>query len=162
MGNVKGYVYVLSNKSMPGIVKIGFSLKDPSIRAAELEGTGVPHPFVVEYFSLVEAPFDLEQLVHQTLDDRRERKEFFRISCNEAISIIERLISETGRKILYKENNSSNSEYERLRSVYIQNRKHWIAARSYKIYEESGFKKDQLECGREAEHILDTYFKIKK
>ena len=32
----KGFVYVMSNKSMPGIVKVGMSTKMPEERAKEL------------------------------------------------------------------------------------------------------------------------------
>ena len=45
---MKGWVYVISNKAMPGIIKVGYSNKDPKERAAEL-GTGAPHPYKVEY-----------------------------------------------------------------------------------------------------------------
>lgn len=46
---MKGYVYIISNQAMPGIFKIGFTLKDPELRAKELDSTGVPYPFIVEY-----------------------------------------------------------------------------------------------------------------
>jgi len=34
---MKGWVYVITNKAMPGLVKIGFSMKDTEIRASELK-----------------------------------------------------------------------------------------------------------------------------
>ena len=45
-----GEVYVLSNPAMPGICKIGFTTRDPRVRAEELfqNSTGVPTPFHVE------------------------------------------------------------------------------------------------------------------
>ncbi|WP_295427803.1 GIY-YIG nuclease family protein [uncultured Thiodictyon sp.] len=33
---MKGFVYVMSNKAMPGLVKIGYSTKHPELRAEEL------------------------------------------------------------------------------------------------------------------------------
>lgn len=51
----KGFVYVLSNAGMPGLLKIGSSTKVPTARAAELNTTGVPSPFEVEYYCLVGA-----------------------------------------------------------------------------------------------------------
>jgi ribosomal protein S27E len=46
---VRGYVYVLSNESMPGLVKIGFTARDITKRVTELNsGTAVPAPFVIE------------------------------------------------------------------------------------------------------------------
>src|SRR5438045_7039757 len=52
-GAVKGWVYIISNRSMLGLVKIGFSTKDPILRAAELSQAGTPHPHIVEYDVLV-------------------------------------------------------------------------------------------------------------
>jgi hypothetical protein len=60
---------------MPGLLKVGFTLKDPDLRAIELEQTGVPHPFVVEYEVLVTEPRNLEQRVHGRLAEVHERKE---------------------------------------------------------------------------------------
>jgi len=36
---MKGWVYVISNKAMSGLVKVGYSTKDPELRAAELSHT---------------------------------------------------------------------------------------------------------------------------
>jgi hypothetical protein len=69
--SVRGWVYVISNKSMPNILKIGFSTKDPKLRAAELGGTGVPFPYVVEYDVLVDAPRDVEKQIHEALNEHR-------------------------------------------------------------------------------------------
>src|SRR5688572_6679317 len=45
-----GYLYVLINPSLPGLVKIGKTNRDPEQRAAELSAaTGVPTPFVLVY-----------------------------------------------------------------------------------------------------------------
>lgn len=85
---IRGWIYILSNASMPGLVKVGFSLKDPTLRASELAGTGVPHPFLVEYEALVHAPRDLEQRVHRRLSKHREAKEFFRCNIYEAVQAI--------------------------------------------------------------------------
>lgn len=85
---MKGWVYVLSNESLDGLVKIGFSTKDPQSRAKELSGdTGVPTPFIVEYEMLVEDPHSCEQRAHDLLDDKRvnQRREFFHCSVNDAI-----------------------------------------------------------------------------
>jgi len=40
----KGWVYVTSNSELPGLVKVGFSTKVPSVRAEELSSTGLPEP----------------------------------------------------------------------------------------------------------------------
>lgn len=110
---IRGWVYVLSNKAMPGIVKIGYSTKDPSLRADELGGTGLPHPFVVEYDALVVEPRDVEQQVHQRLRELHEGKEFFHITVSQAIECIMQVVSMQKKKILLE---TSNSESEELSS----------------------------------------------
>lgn len=92
---MKGWVYVLSNESLDGLVKIGFSTKDPESRAKELSGdTGVPTPFIVEYEMLVEDPHSCEQRAHDLLDDKRvnQRREFFRCSVNDAIKSAKQVV----------------------------------------------------------------------
>ena len=91
---IRGWVYVLLNKSMPGLLKIGFSTKDPALRVRELGGTGLPHDFEIAYDALVESPRDLEQLVHKRLIEYHEAKEFFRIDLEFAVDAI-REVAET-------------------------------------------------------------------
>ena len=43
-----GFVYVLSNKAMPGLLKIGHTTRNSGIRKEELYTTGVPIKFEVE------------------------------------------------------------------------------------------------------------------
>jgi hypothetical protein len=85
----RGWVYVISNKSMPGLAKIGYSSKDPHGRAQELDNTGCPLPYVVEYDVLVESPREVEQQAHQQLSEKREGKEWFRCSLEEAIATVD-------------------------------------------------------------------------
>jgi hypothetical protein len=88
---MRGWVYILSNESLPGMVKVGYTSKDPEGRAKELSGdTGVPTPFVVEYEILIEDAHRCEQNIHQFLTDKRvnERREFFRCSLNDAIEAV--------------------------------------------------------------------------
>ncbi len=90
---IRGWVYVLTNRGMPGLVKIGYSTKDPSLRAGELEGTGLPHPFDVVYDVLVLEPRDVEQQVHRNLKHCHEAKEFFRTEVSVAIQSIKAAIA---------------------------------------------------------------------
>lgn len=94
--SVRGWIYVLENKSLSGLVKIGFSTKDPSLRATELSTTGLPHPFELAFEALTENPRALEQLVHAKLKNEREAKEFFRLTVHRAISVIEGTAKESG------------------------------------------------------------------
>ena len=76
---------------MPDLVKVGFSTKDPHLRAAELEGTGTPHPFKVEFDLLTLNPRSVEQAVHKRLASHREAKEWFRCSKEQAISTVKEI-----------------------------------------------------------------------
>lgn len=87
---MKGWVYIISNPAMPGLIKVGHSTKDPELRARELNGTGIPHSYVVEYEMLIEHPARVEQQVHKALLCIREGKEWFRCSREEAIAAIQR------------------------------------------------------------------------
>jgi hypothetical protein len=44
-----GYVYILVNHSMVGLLKIGRTVRDSRARARELSTTGVPTPFQVAF-----------------------------------------------------------------------------------------------------------------
>jgi T5orf172 domain len=88
---MKGWVYVITNKSMPGLVKVGFSLKDPELRAKELNNTGAPHPYDVNYELLIENPYQIEQKSHKALLHKLEAKEWFRCSPEEAILVIKNI-----------------------------------------------------------------------
>lgn len=85
---MKGYVYVISNKAMPDLCKVGYTMKDPQERAEELNSTGVPHPYEVDYEILVDDPYTLEQKCHESLARYKEGKEWFKCSvalCVDAI-----------------------------------------------------------------------------
>lgn len=87
----KGYVYVLSNSAMPGLLKIGRTINSPEDRARQLDQTGVPMPFVVECAYLSPDCEQLESRVHEALRGvrAREEREFFKIELDDAKSCIE-------------------------------------------------------------------------
>jgi len=93
----KGYIYVLSNPSMPDLVKIGYSVHGGRKRAKEINQTGVPSHFVLEFEILTEHYKDVETVVHEHLGYCRENenREFFRVDVDSAISEIINAISET-------------------------------------------------------------------
>lgn len=84
---MSGFVYVLTNKSMPGLVKIGYTKKNPQERASELYGSGVPSPFAISYAVWCNDPFKVEQQLHERLRLWRgsESREFFSISETHAV-----------------------------------------------------------------------------
>jgi len=80
----------MSNPAMPGLVKIGYSMSDPTERAQELYTSGVPLPNVVEYELRVDDPSGLEAHAHARLDHCRvnSRREWFQCSVMDAITAI--------------------------------------------------------------------------
>jgi len=89
----KGFIYILRNEAMPGLLKIGYSVKVPEERVDELFTTGVPEPFKLAYYCLVENADKLEPTVHRTLSANRHRnnREFFRIELEDAVRSITNL-----------------------------------------------------------------------
>ena len=85
-----GFIYIMSNPAHPGLLKIGQTSKDPNVRRRELNSTGVPEDFVLEYRVLAEDYQRLEKEIHQKLKKYRLRtdKEFFEIAVEKAISIL--------------------------------------------------------------------------
>lgn len=87
---VRGVVYVMTNESMPGLVKIGMTTRGSIRRAEELYQTGVPTPFkVAAEFRSVNCR-ELEAMVHEALIEHRvsNSREFFRISLEDACECI--------------------------------------------------------------------------
>jgi hypothetical protein len=96
-----GFIYVLGNKSMPGIYKVGLTTNSVRQRATELSSTGVPTEFYIEQiFEIDQALLRLvEKESHSRLKTRNfhQGKEFFKAPVNEIIAIVEDVIlSKTG------------------------------------------------------------------
>ena len=90
----KQHVYVLSNPSMPGLLKIGYTKGDPSKRVSQLDrSTSVPTGFVLEWAFPCYNGIELEGEVHEYLSGYRvnNQREFFKIPLEEVKSIIEKL-----------------------------------------------------------------------
>ncbi len=90
-----GVVYVLSNPSMPGIVKIGQTSRKIDERLRELSiSTGVPQPFVREALFSSANPINDEQTIHNRLSAARVsgNREFFRFSPMEAVDAIRKIL----------------------------------------------------------------------
>src|ERR1700735_3371921 len=85
-----GFVYVLTNELMPGVVKVGLTSWLPEDRAKGLYTTGVPVPFEVAYRAMTSWPDAVERRAHEWLDDKRvsERREFFHVSVEKAIEAV--------------------------------------------------------------------------
>ena len=90
------WVYVLTNTTMPGLCKIGFTKNKPSERVKQINSaTGVAQDFVVEWALPCFNAHDVEKQVHKYLQDNgfrvNNKKEFFNISVDEAKAVVERI-----------------------------------------------------------------------
>ncbi|MGL5721008.1 MAG: GIY-YIG nuclease family protein [Brevinema sp.] len=89
----EGYIYVLSNKAMPRLIKIGFTQRQPAqIRVNEISRqTGVPVPFDIIYVARVTNVRFVEKKLHLFFAKKRnnKRKEFFRIDPEQAKQILQ-------------------------------------------------------------------------
>jgi hypothetical protein len=91
------WVYILSNPSIPGMLKIGYTNSDPDKRANQIStSTGVPVPFKVEFAFNCFDGYLLESDIHKELKAYRVNngREFFRVDLEEAKKVVEEL----GRK----------------------------------------------------------------
>ena len=82
-----GWVYVLSNPSIPNKVKVGTTQKRPEERAKDLCSTGVPTPFKIETAMLFANKAEqIEQKTHDVLTRAGipKNKEFF--DCDASIA----------------------------------------------------------------------------
>jgi hypothetical protein len=103
-----GYIYILSNPSMPGLLKIGKTTRSALLRAAELSGgSGVPTPFVVEFELLVSDCDTVENEIHARVANMRIGldREFFRIGLSEARSVVGEV---TAQYLLQTESNPAD------------------------------------------------------
>lgn len=84
------YIYILSNPSMPGLIKVGRTATHPSQRMSELHSTGVPTPFELEFSAMVSSCEYSEKAAHRALASYRVtgNREFFRVSVKKAIELI--------------------------------------------------------------------------
>jgi len=86
----QGCVYVLTNKSMEGLIKIGWTRGTPEDRARQLTTTSVATPFVVEHSVESDNAPALEKRAHDALCDQRvaPNREFFRATVAQAVAAL--------------------------------------------------------------------------
>ena len=109
---MKGFLYVMSNPMHPSLLKIGQTSKDPNIRRSDLNSSGVPEEFIIEYYAFVEDYVQLELEVHTELNEVRykENREFFEISVQEAINSIRSVAGDRieFEKVFYNDSEANN------------------------------------------------------
>ncbi len=108
-----GIVYVLTNPAMPGIVKIGKTSRGSvDARLNELYSTGVPVPFECAFAGRVEDESKVEKAFHLAFGPYRlnPKREFFQIEAEQAIALLELMISEDVTPTLQEEADKVDTE----------------------------------------------------
>jgi hypothetical protein len=83
----KGYIYCMSNTSMPGIMKVGMTMRSPDERLKEANKHDTfkpPTPYRIDFAKCVTNPVLKELILHDLLARYTERihpqREFFKVS----------------------------------------------------------------------------------
>lgn len=95
-----GCVYILKNRAMPDLIKIGHTKRTARERANELYTTGVPEPFEIAHEFPCEDHERLEREIHKKLADHRNNpdREFFRYPADDALQTLRALHQRSWRK----------------------------------------------------------------
>ena len=155
-----GFIYVMSNPAMPNLVKVGKSDRDPeTFRKKELETTGVPEPFKVEYYAFVDDHNSVEKDVHSDLSKYRNKpnREFFKCSVPEGVLAI-RQCAGSGLKheeVFYK----SPAEIEKEKK--LQEEKNQVEFQGKKIRQEKErIQQSQKRIEETASENKYTFWKV--
>lgn len=125
---INGYVYILSNPAMPGLLKIGYTERAIQERVNELNNTGLPSLFEIEATFESSKPHHDEQKIHNYLSNYRysKNREFFRIDLKDAINRIVKLLSKEPFQIknpdvLFSESEKLKKKIKRLeRELFVK------------------------------------------
>jgi hypothetical protein len=119
-----GYIYAMSNKSMPGLLKIGMTMRNPESRLLEANSpnTWIPTNFNLELAKKVNNPKQKEKTLHILLEKFTERtnssREFFRVSID-IVNLLFDLID--GEIYNNKINNKIKDECDVVEKLYYWN-----------------------------------------
>jgi hypothetical protein len=85
---MRGFLYIVSNPAMPGLLKVGYTTRAVNQRLTELASTGVPGKFRLEFYCEIESSVVLERKTHSALRKYHHNKEFFKCSVHEAVRAV--------------------------------------------------------------------------
>lgn len=78
-----GYLYVLENRFMPNLYKVGFTTRNLQVRVQELNAqTSTPFPFSTRFAIKLQNPAKAEKAIHELYRYERvnKKKEFFQFN----------------------------------------------------------------------------------
>jgi activator of 2-hydroxyglutaryl-CoA dehydratase len=87
----KGIVYIVTNKAMPDLIKIGITKDNIKSRLNSLSNTSVPYPFDCEYACEIDDYETVEKILHTAFQDFRvnPNREFFKMDKSRVIPLLE-------------------------------------------------------------------------
>jgi len=92
IGEGKEIIYIMSNPTYPGLLKIGYTGKEIETRRKDLsKATGVPTPFKIEFvYKLQGRGEEMEREIHSYLKEFRtsNQREFFELELKPAINAV--------------------------------------------------------------------------
>ena len=151
---------------MPGLVKVGRTIRDPSKRATELSSTtGVPIPFVLIYSVRVKDQVEAETYAHTMLSQSGTResnqREFFRIELSKAINVLVQI------EKLFGEEDNSSLNVEKEIETYLQHGKNCYFGENEVIPDKEDalnwfLKASKLNSGEANYYIAVIYQELEK
>jgi hypothetical protein len=137
-----GWVYGFATPSMPGVIKIGATRREPDERLDEANASDTwrpPHPYAVTCTAQVDDPFACERAIHTLLAARRvsPRHEFFELTALEARTLFSLLAPQAEQGEQSEENEqpeqaeqAEQAEQPRPRAWSAESRlRAWVEAR---------------------------------
>lgn len=88
------YVYILTNKSYPDLVKIGKAV-NPHQRVEQINGAGVKSEWELKYCQPVSNDYKVENMMHKHFEhlrvasDEGHSREFFKVPLHQAITVLQ-------------------------------------------------------------------------
>lgn len=159
-----GYIYCLSNPSIPELLKIGMTTRTPEERAKELYTTGVAAPFKIELTRKVNNPAEKEALIHKLLEDfRMPSREFFKVSVDKVKNIFDTYlpiecicIESFGICVARKFEMICNNEFHEKYNIHIDSEKNGVKNISISLKNKNlpEFEEIDYEIDREARELL--------
>lgn len=115
-------VYVVVNDSMPGLVKIGMTLRSMSERLAELNNTSIPVKFEVAKFFICDEPPVIERKIHEHFKNSRinDSREFFRETTDNIERFVRTLGSISSGQKYADIKRATKAKYEEMFAHYCQ------------------------------------------
>jgi hypothetical protein len=108
-----GWIYAMTNPSLPGLTKVGRTTREPEARLLEANTSGTwgpPTPYTIEFAKKVLNPLQKEKALHAVMKKERinPRREFFSISPEEVLKLFDLIdgemwVENTNDEVLYIE-----------------------------------------------------------